>query len=125
MYNKVKLRPPVIPENSTIVCTIIIMTILDNIKPMETIRNAESRDTGNFGLKAQNKNKRENKKNPQKPQRKRFKKVEKERPHQDTLGYSNSVFVIECCSCYSFSPVKMLSVRAERNVNMQYIYFKI
>ena len=61
MYNKVKLRPPVIPENSTILCTIIIMTILDNIKPMETIRNAESRDTGNFGLKTQNKDKRENK----------------------------------------------------------------
>jgi hypothetical protein len=37
------------------------MTILDNIKPMETIRNAESRDTGNFGLKTQNKDKRENK----------------------------------------------------------------
>ena len=52
------------------------MTILDNIKPVETISNAQSRDTGNFGLKTQNKDKRENKINPQKPQRKRFKKVE-------------------------------------------------
>ena len=37
------------------------MTILDNINPMETISNAQSRDTGNFGLKTQNKDKRENK----------------------------------------------------------------
>lgn len=37
------------------------MTILDNIKPMETISNAQSRDTGNFGLKTQNKDKLENK----------------------------------------------------------------
>jgi hypothetical protein len=37
------------------------MTILDNIKPVETISNAQSRDTGNFGLKTQNKDKRENK----------------------------------------------------------------
>ena len=74
MNSKVKFRTAVIPENRTIVCTIIIMTILEKLKPMEIIRNLQSRDTGNFGNKTHNKDKRENKKNPTKTTTQNIKK---------------------------------------------------
>ena len=108
-----------IPANSTIVCIIIIMTILEKCKPMQTrgIYNLEKQATLDTRRRAKTNVKiKELHKNHSAKDKKN---VEKERPHQDTLGYSNPcVLFIECWSYYSFSPVKVLSVK--RKTNRQY-----